>query len=113
MSLFALSMIAVVAAADNFIRFRIKVDGDFSPKWLTNKNWSSAFTEDFKKSVTIANNNSLFLRNSKSLSEEAMYEPMLRGGSIEYDVDVSAQDCGCVAGVYLVRQDAGSCGEVD
>ena len=38
-----------------------------------------------------------------------MFKPYLRGGSISYEVDLSSNDCGCVAGVYLVNTSA-DCG---
>jgi len=40
--------------------------------------------------VRIAGNNSLFMRNSESLDDSSIFKPLIRGGSIEYDVDVSA-----------------------
>lgn len=30
-------------------------------------------------------------------------KPKLLGGAISYTVDISAMDCGCVAGLYAVR----------
>lgn len=30
------------------------------------------------------------------------YKPNLLGGSVEYDVDLSKENCGCVAAFYLV-----------
>jgi hypothetical protein len=30
------------------------------------------------------------------------YKPRIRGGAIEYKVDLSSVECGCVSGVYLV-----------
>ena len=58
-------------------------------------------------------NNSLFLRDSMSLSEGSIYKPFLRGGSIAYDVNVSMQEPGCVAGAYLVATSNGNCDEVE
>lgn len=31
------------------------------------------------------------------------------GGSISYDIDLSAVDCACSAGIYLVQADDGDC----
>ena len=38
--------------------------------------------------------------------------PWLLGGSIEYDVDLSSMESGCVAGVYMVKV-SDQCGEMD
>jgi len=42
-----------------------------------------------------------------------MYKPDALGGSFEYDVDLSDQFHGCIAGVYLVDTDDEYCAEVD
>ena len=44
------------------------------------------------------------------MDNSAIYMPTIRGGSIQYDVDLSAQDSGCVAGVYLVNVNSGEWG---
>ena len=45
-----------------------------------------------------------------------LYQPFLRGGSVQYDVDLSTVGCGCTAGVYAVNS-SGYCspenGEID
>ena len=41
--------------------------------------------------------------------DDHLCKPAARGGSIEYVVDVSSVDCGCVAGLYLVASDESSC----
>ena len=56
---------------------------------LSTKEWSTS--EVSGNMVRIAGNNSLFMRNSESLDDSSIWKPRrLRGGSIEYDVDVSA-----------------------
>jgi len=52
------------------------------------------------------------MRDYESMDDDAMFKPWLRGGSFEFDVNVSNQDSGCVAGVYLVNTDDGNCSEV-
>ena len=54
-------------------------------------------------------NNNLFIQDSEAAMDEGeAYKPGIRGGSIQYDVDLSAMDCGCVSGMYLVQYD-GNC----
>jgi len=55
---------------------------------LSTKEWSTS--EVSGNMVRIAGNNSLFMRNSESLDDSSIFKPLIRGGSIEYDVDVSA-----------------------
>ena len=52
----------------------------------------------------------LFIQNSEHAEGEISeaYKPGIRGGSISYDVDLSAMECGCVSGMYLVQFD-GNC----
>jgi len=58
-------------------------------------------------------NNSMFVRDSMDTYDSSILKNYLRGGSMSYDVNVSMQEPGCVAGVYLVKTDNGGCGEKD
>lgn len=44
-----------------------------------------------------------YLSNSPYLDPAQFYKPHLLGGSVEYDVDLSQSNCGCIAAFYLVR----------
>lgn len=111
MKQFACALIAATAAAQGFIDFDIKVNGTTKGMKLSTKDWAYAEAEGGR--VSVGGNNSLFLRKSADLDEDSVYKPRIRGGSIEYDVQVSGLDCGCVAGAYLVDTDTGSCSEVN
>ena len=108
---FATAILAATAAATSYLDFSINIDGTDYAKKLSSKDWSSATVSG--TSVTIAGNNSLFLRESESLDDAAIYKPLVRGGSISYTVNVGGMGSGCVAGVYLVETDTGACGERD
>jgi len=86
MKYFASTMIAVCATA-GFVPFEIDEDGEILSMVLSTKDWSSATASG--RNVSIKGNNSMFLRNSEDLTDGSIYKTLLRGGSIEYDVDVS------------------------
>ena len=50
-------------------------------------------------------NNSMSLQLSQTEDVAANFKPYVRGGSIAYDVNLSAVESGCVAGVYMVETD--------
>ena len=49
------------------------------------------------------------IKNEPWDGESNAYRPLVRGGSVHYDVDLSQMECGCVAGLYLVPAN-GQCG---
>ena len=61
--------------------------------------------ESHRGVVNIPLNNSITLRNEAIEGHDDMYKPNLRGGAIEYNVDLSSVGCGCVAGLYAVFVD--------
>ena len=110
MKQFAISLIAASALATNFIEYSITSDGVAKNKYLSTKDWSIANTSS--NFLYFEGNNSLYLRDKECMKDRAMFKPQLRGGSFEFDVNVSNQESGCVAGIYLVNTDDHSCGEV-
>lgn len=52
--------------------------------------------------ITIPYNNRASLFRTQNMDPTQFYKPNLLGGSVEYDVDLSASNCGCVAAFYLV-----------
>jgi len=58
-------------------------------------------------------NNNAWLRWEKndSLSDNSVWKPGVRGGSISYDIDLSKVGSGCVSGVYLVESDNSRCSD--
>jgi|Transcript_23508 hypothetical protein len=106
---FATAILAAIVSAETFGEIPLTIDGSSESKYAASKEWSGAtFNSD---GVTIDSNNSLFLKNSKSSSEAATFQPDILGGSIEYKVNVSNIEAGCVAGFYLVETDTSRCSD--
>jgi len=90
----------------------MNMDNEYFATLLSTKEWS--YAESTGDRVTVGSNNSLWVRQWESLDESSIWKPMNSlGGSFSFDVDVSSQESGCVAGVYLVDTDDMSCAEVD
>lgn len=53
--------------------------------------------------MDIMMNNSITLKDAALDGESVNYTPYLRGGAVQFDVDVSQLGCGCVTGVYAVK----------
>ena len=70
-------------------------------KHVRSNTYSTASTVN--NGIQIGMNNNLFIQDSQADGASYAYKPGIRGGSIAYDVDLSAMDCGCVAGMYLVE----------
>ena len=108
---FAVAALAVVPAFAQWqwTDFPIEVDGTPQVKYFSSRQTSAATVNG--NQMDVASNNAIFLKNSMGddlISD--MFKPYLRGGSISYEVDLSKNDCGCVAGVYLVKTSA-ECGQ--
>merc|ERR1712151_1279217 len=54
------------------------------------------------ENLNIPYNNRGYFSHSSSLDPEQFYKPNLLGGSVEYDVDLSQSNCGCISTIYLV-----------
>lgn len=83
--------------ADGWSAISVTVDG--VPKTLymaINSNKSHDST------ITIPYNQRGYLSNTPSLDPNQFFRPNLLGGSIEFDVDLTTRNCGCVAALYLV-----------
>ena len=93
--------LAVLGEA-NWLDFKIDIDGKEKTKTIKSKQWSQIEVMDQDHYALVPNNNSFALQNRPRVDEETFFKPYLRGGSIQYTVDLSALDCGCVAGVYAV-----------
>lgn len=61
--------------------------------------------------VHVPNNNSILIKDMEWDGQEFAFKPYLKGGALEYTVDLSTVECGCVAGVYAVKLDNEGCGE--
>ena len=107
MKKFAAAIIATAAFAQDWESIDVAIDGASKELYSYSKKWSSAAFD--KDAIQINGNNSLPLQRSKSSGDGATLKPIVRGGSISYDVNVSGVNSGCVAGVYLVETDNSRC----
>lgn len=57
--------------------------------------------------MTIPNNQKVFFKTSPMDGSQYAYTPNLKGGAIEYTVDLSETECGCVAGAYAMAISGG------
>lgn len=109
---FASALIASMGSAQ-WINWPITVDGNAKTVYIDSKDWSQA--NYIQNEVFIGANNSLFVRDTTDETHAlwSMYNPYIRGGAVEYDINVSGVQSGCVAGVYLVdtSSDAAGCHE--
>jgi len=98
-------------AEEGFLKYSITVNGAEKSKFLSVEPWTNASTN--ANSLELGGNSSVFLRDEESMSASDAYTPLVRGGSIMYDVNLSMQESGCVAGVYLLDANDSNCGQVD
>ena len=99
-ALFA-SVLAVTASA--YQEFKMSVDGIDHTKFFKSQKWTTAETSDENKSVTIGHNDMFVFRNQGNSDIDSVFKPTLKGGAIEYSVNLATNDCGCVAGFYAVE----------
>ena len=81
----------------------IKEDGQSKTVYIAAPNWFSGEGGDH---ISIPEGGRVYLSNSPSLDPNNFYKPALLGGIVEYDVDMSQIECGCIAAFYLVRTPA-------
>ena len=111
MRTFAISALVAVAANASYQTFKITKDGNSDDKYFRSQDWTDAPVDQSDRRVQVKNNNSLLIKNQEFDGYEYAYKPYIRGGAIEYTVDLSNHGCGCVAGVYAVAIKAGCNGE--
>ena len=111
MRTFAISALVAVAVHANYQTFKITKDGNSDDKYFRSQDWTDAPVDQSDTRVQVKNNNSLLIKNQEFEGYEYAYKPYIRGGAIEYTVDLSNHGCGCVAGVYAVAIKAGCNGE--
>jgi len=80
----------------------ITVDGSSMNKKIQSQDWSSIPEDGDDYCANVPNNNSFSIKNWEGDGTNAFFMPYLRGGAMEYTVDLSSVDRGCVAGVYAV-----------
>jgi hypothetical protein len=99
-TLSALTVTAVVNA--EYLELPITVDGSEKLTYYRSQDWSETWTDEDGKRVNVPNNNSIMLKSYNYEDDAFAFKPRIRGGAIEYTVDLSSVECGCVSGVYLV-----------
>jgi hypothetical protein len=95
-----LSALAVLAVSGEYLELPIIKDGSEDILYYRSQDWSETWADG--KRVSVPNNNSILLKSNAYDGDTMAYKPRIRGGALEYTVDLSSVDCGCVAGVYLV-----------
>ena len=95
----SLSM-AVVSA---FQTITINEDGKDKSLYVVGPDWYPGMEGE---KIKIEHGGRSYLANSDALGPDNFYMPNFRGGSIEYEVDLSASNCGCNAALYLIRMPA-------
>ena len=111
MRTFALSALFAVATNATYQTFKITKDGNSDTKSVRSQVWTTSPVDQNDRRVTVNNNNSVLIKNQAFDGYEYAYKPYIRGGAIEYTVDLSNHGCGCVAGVYAVAMKPGCNGE--
>ena len=99
----ALFAAALAVTASAYQEFNMSVDDVLQTKFIKSQTWTTAEISNENKSVRIGNNNSLVFRNNADNALSSVFKPTLMGGAIEYTVDLSSNDCGCVTGLYAVE----------
>ena len=85
----------------------VDVDGADTQLWVQyNPAWSLRSISDDAKTVSFGYNNRMYLSTQKEIDRNAFFTPNMLGGSVEYDVDLSAVGCGCVTTLYSVLMPA-------
>ena len=88
----------LVTDANGWNSLKITEDGKSKTVYVTMNNDASHGSD-----LIIKHGQRGYLSNSPSLDPTQFYTPHLLGGSVEYDVDLSQSNCGCIAAFYLVR----------
>ena len=111
MRTFAVTALFAVAANATYETYKITQDGSSKNLYFRSQDWSSAELDQNKSRIKVPENNSILLKNQEYEGYNYAYKPYVRGGAIQYTVDLSNHGCGCVAGVYAVAMKPGCNGE--
>ena len=93
----------IVSDANGYAQLNIKEDGKDKTVYIASPSW---FTGGGGDTLSLPEGGRVYLSNTPELSSEGFYKPALLGGAVEYDVDMSQMECGCIAAFYLVRMPA-------
>ena len=76
----------------------VKVDGQSKTLYIAHPFWWTATGGG--NEIKIPHNGRAYLSESPSVNPESYFSPVLLGGSMSYDIDMSQAGCGCVAALY-------------
>ena len=79
----------------------VMMDGEPLQLYIT-ETWWSEITPLSSSSYDMGWNSRTYLSTTQDWSKDTYFKPNLLGGTMEYDVDLSRVDCGCVAALYVV-----------
>ena len=113
MRTYTISAIIAVAINATYYEFPFTLDGTSETLHYRYQDWHQTTSDMSGSEMKVSSNNSVLLKKSPYEGYEYAYKPYIRGGAIEYTVDLSSHGCGCVAGVYAVAMNAQCNGETE
>jgi len=96
----SVALLAAVASA--YDQINIELNGAPQTLYLQNVDWAQATVSD-KSAVSMSYNSLAYLSWASYRDVTQYFKPSLLGGYVEYDVDLSRQECNCIAAFYAVR----------
>lgn len=97
MAAVTMSYEVVTDAQGNYAKMTITEDGKAKELYVAMETSESSGT-----TLNIPYNNRGYFSNTPNLDPTQFYTPNLLGGAVDYDVDLSQSNCGCVAAFYMV-----------
>jgi hypothetical protein len=68
--------------------------------------YTTGWDTTFGTALNMPNSSGTALSTTPYLDPTTFFKPNLLGGAVEYDVDLSQRQCGCISAFYLVRSPA-------
>jgi len=87
----------VVVADNGYAAIQITENGKAKTLYVGDTHYGS-----HDKVIDIPYNSRAMLMETNYMDPVKIYRPNLLGGSVDYDVDLSQSNCGCIAAFYLV-----------
>ena len=96
--MFTLTSFALLVAFSNgFTNLTVSVDGVNKTLYVNYDYYTNATT------LKMPSSSGTYLSTTPYIDVNTYFKPNLLGGSVEYDVNLSTRNCGCVAAFYLVK----------
>ena len=86
-----------VSKGEPFERFFVEIDGFHTERYIVSDQDVTG-----GDSLVLPNESRAILSYGPYLNAEGFWKENLLGGSVEYDVDLSQIECGCIASLYMV-----------